>query len=227
MSGIIATYVDPGIFKVSGDLTDVLVEGRRIRADCGVDGFKFGTIESSSYDDGDDDTTINLTSTSNSLTSNLDVIWYGIIGGDNQAMPTHSHDGSEGSGGELVFGREFQQESSEGISTTSSIDWQQKLRLTISNAPSGTYRIGWYMELYEDSFSMASQDSIAKVELNDTTVLGEFENTINFDFPSYVFSGVSYQSLSGNNNIDVDYKSAMGSSGTSIKRARLEVWRIS
>ena len=76
MAGLAATYVDPDTFTVVGDLTSTFSVGRRVKANCGVDGFKFGTIESSSFGGGV--TTVNLTSGSDNLTSNLTEVWYGM-----------------------------------------------------------------------------------------------------------------------------------------------------
>jgi len=97
---ITANFIDTKTFTVSTDLTSDLMKGRRTKSDCGVDGYKYGTIESSSYSN--PDTTVILTATSDNLTSNLTSVEYGIIGkGDNQSMPDHTHDGSEGSGSEI------------------------------------------------------------------------------------------------------------------------------
>ena len=102
MAGLSATYVDADTFTVAGDLTTTFVVGRRVKADCGVDGYKFGTILSRSFGGGV--TTVNLTAASDNLTSNLNVVWYGIVGGgaSDQSIPIHSHDGTEGSGGEIA-----------------------------------------------------------------------------------------------------------------------------
>jgi len=67
--GIAATYVSPSAFYVTTNRVIEFSEDRRIKADCGVDGFKFGTITSSSY--GAPNTTVNLTEGSDNLTSNL------------------------------------------------------------------------------------------------------------------------------------------------------------
>lgn len=98
---ILATYISSTEFSLTGDYTEQFHAGRRVKSDCGVDGYKYGTIESSSYD-GTSDTTVNLDSGSDSLTVNLVSVQFGIIGkGTNQSMPIHAHDGTEGSGGSL------------------------------------------------------------------------------------------------------------------------------
>jgi hypothetical protein len=100
--GLSATYVDADTFTVAGNLTTTFVVGRRIKADCGVDGYKFGTISASSFGGGV--TTVDLTAASDDLTANLDVVWYGVVGGGatDQSIPIHTHDGSEGSGGSVT-----------------------------------------------------------------------------------------------------------------------------
>jgi len=97
---IAATYVDADTFTVVGDQTTLFHEGRRIKADCGGDGNKFGTILSSSFSDST--TEVVLTTTSDNLTANLTVVWFGIIGkGANQSVPDHTHETDEGAGGEI------------------------------------------------------------------------------------------------------------------------------
>ena len=97
---IVATYVDADTFTVSVSATNEFHVGRRVKANCGVDGIKYGTVLSSSYSV--PNTTVNLTAASDDLTSNLIEVWYGIIGkGTTQSMPIHTHDGDEGSGGNL------------------------------------------------------------------------------------------------------------------------------
>ena len=74
MTGIEASYVDTNTFTVDANLTDILIAGRKVKLDCGADGFKFGVILSSSW--GSNITTVNLTSESDDLTINLNQIWY-------------------------------------------------------------------------------------------------------------------------------------------------------
>jgi len=76
MVGIEANYIDINSFSVIGNLTDIFIPGRNIKADCGEDGFKFGGILSTSY--GDNLTTVNLTPNSDDLTNDLIQIWYEV-----------------------------------------------------------------------------------------------------------------------------------------------------
>jgi hypothetical protein len=89
--GVSATYVSAISFTVATDLTAVFHSGRRVRAYCGVDGYKYGTILSSSYSD--PDTTVLLTAASDDLTANLASVDVGVVGAAaNSAMPEHGHD---------------------------------------------------------------------------------------------------------------------------------------
>lgn len=94
---ITATYSNATTFTVSTDLTLLFMAGRRVKANCQGDGFKYGTISSSSY--GAPNTTVVLTGPSDDLTNNLLNVEIGIIGkGVTQSMPGHTHDGGEGTG---------------------------------------------------------------------------------------------------------------------------------
>jgi len=118
----------------------------------------------------------------------------------------------------------IQDESSEGNSSTTSSDWQRKLRMTTGTLPVGTYRISWYAEVAQSSIS----DAVGvRVQLNDSITIAEVENEpkdINDVIP---VSGYGYAAdISGVQNIDIDYREQRG--GTAyIRRARLEIWRVS
>jgi len=100
MAGIAATYIDADSFTVEGDKTTEFCVGRRVKANCQTDGYKYGTIESSSYSN--PDTTVDLYSTNDDLTSNLIEVEYGVISeGLTGSVPRHTHDNAEGSGGSL------------------------------------------------------------------------------------------------------------------------------
>lgn len=102
MAGFIATYVDSDSFTVARDKTADFIVGRRVKANCGVDGYKYGTVESSSYSS--PDTTVNLVSSNDDLTSNLAEVWYGSVKpGTEGNIGVHSQDGSEGSGGVSAY----------------------------------------------------------------------------------------------------------------------------
>ena len=97
---MLASYISVTQFSVSGDHTSEFLPGRRIKADCGVDGFKYSTVKSSSYSD--PNTTVVIDE--NELTSNLLSVLYGIVNiGVNGSLPKHSHNSIEGQGGEISF----------------------------------------------------------------------------------------------------------------------------
>ena len=43
-TGIQATYITTNSFSVVGNLTDLIIKDRQIKADCGEDGFKYGKV---------------------------------------------------------------------------------------------------------------------------------------------------------------------------------------
>jgi len=102
MAGITATYVDADTFTVATDMTLAFVVGRRVKCDCGASGYKYGTVESSSY--GALKTTVNLVSTNDDLTSNLVAVWFGIVSpGTLGSVPEHDHTSNEGYGGDIGY----------------------------------------------------------------------------------------------------------------------------
>jgi len=93
-----ATYVAANEFTVATDRTAEFVTGRRIKADCGVDGIKYCTTDSSNYSDPNTTVTIK----ESELTSNLTTVLYGIVKSHvSGSLPDHIHSSSEGSGGNL------------------------------------------------------------------------------------------------------------------------------
>jgi len=95
-----ATYVDADTFTVSGDYTADFAINRKVRANCGVDGLKYGVVLSSSYTA--PNTTVNLTADSDDLTANLtEVDWSVVKPGAAGNIPLHAHS-SENSGGSTI-----------------------------------------------------------------------------------------------------------------------------
>lgn len=123
-----------------------------------------------------------------------------------------------------VYGSEFQEASSDTESSTTSSTFQQKLRMTTSSLPSGTYRIAWY---YEWRLTITTNDFKAQVQINDTITLMEHqqEPQDSGDDQYNNHSGFYYSTGSGVLNIDIDYSSGAGTAY--IRRARLEIWRVS
>jgi len=97
MIGFTATHVDADTFTVALDKTADFIAGRRVKANCGADGYKYGTVESSSYSS--PNTTVNLVSSNDDLTSNLAEVWYSSVKpGSAGNVSMHPHAGDEGDG---------------------------------------------------------------------------------------------------------------------------------
>lgn len=122
------------------------------------------------------------------------------------------------------FGAEFDEASSDSDSSTTSGTYQQKLRLTTSSLPSGSYRIGFYYEWNKSGVT----DFASRVQVNDTTTIMEaFEEAPDAGADQwYARGGFGYYSGSGILNIDLDYH-AGGQNTATIRKARIEIWRVS
>jgi len=88
-----ASYVSATQFTIAGDQTALFPAGRRVRGDCGVDGYKYGTVQSSSYSD--PNTTVTLEESV--LTSNLATVHYGVVKpGATGSLPDHASEHHSG-----------------------------------------------------------------------------------------------------------------------------------
>jgi len=90
-----ATYVSATQFTVVGDQTPIFVADRKLKCDCGVDGYKYGAISSSAYTSV---TIITMTTEADDLTSNLTSVEWSVQ--LPVAVPIHVHTNEE-SGGDL------------------------------------------------------------------------------------------------------------------------------
>jgi hypothetical protein len=112
---------------------------------------------------------------------------------------------------------------SEGDSSTSSNTPVNKVTLTTSSLPAGTYRIGWY---YEWSHSSTASDFRARVFVDGTTTLMEQSQEpqdarTDQRIPA---GGHGYLALgSGVHTVALDFWAEGGTA--TIRRARLEIWR--
>jgi hypothetical protein len=125
-----------------------------------------------------------------------------------------------------VFGTQEVYAESLAESSTTSTNFQQKLRLTTGNLPSGTYRIEWY---YTWSNSSTSYYTKTQIQVNDTTTIMSETVTPRIagttsDFPA---SGYWRGTLSGVDNIDLDYCSSNSGATAYIRNVKLNLWRIS
>lgn len=123
-----------------------------------------------------------------------------------------------------IFGQNHQEDSSDGESTTTSGTFQQKLRMTTGALSSGTYRIGWFYEWGKTALT----DVAVQVQINDTiTCCSPLEESVDAGSDQYFARGGHYYyTASGVLNIDLDYR-ANGTGTARIRRARLEIWRVS
>jgi hypothetical protein len=213
MAGLSATYIDATCFSVVGDLTNTFVVGRRVKVDCGVDGYKFGTIESSIVDG--TTTVVCLSATSDDLTANITQVWYGIVSeGVTGSVPIHSHDGAEGSGGLVECCREDELASVQARRTTNfSVPSSFGTKITydttdIENDASvvehsattsritfkepGLYLVGYTLNGVQYSADASTETHLeGRVLLNNTTPI-----------PSSVTHDGNYYSLTGNTSED-------------------------
>jgi len=129
---MLAVYIDTNQFRIDTDHTGEFKTGRRVRANCGVDGYKYSTILSSSYSS--PYTTVTIVE--NVLTTNLTDVLYGIINvGETGAFPDHLHDGMEGQGGSLPYITESILATYSGITQTQ-IDSKPDTFLELNDTPS-------------------------------------------------------------------------------------------
>lgn len=127
------------------------------------------------------------------------------------------------SAGSTIFGSEFQYITSITESATTNTAWQQKVRMTTTTLPSGTYRIGWSFSWGADS---RSYDFKSQIQLNDTSTIMSMNEELK-DPDSYVQTGGYYYStLSGVNTIDLDWSTENSSMTARLKDVHLELWRV-
>lgn len=74
---MLATFVSSTSFRVVGDYTAIFNEGRRVKMNCGLSGFKYGTVTSSAY--AAPNTTVSLKTTSDAIDSNLTEVGWGRV----------------------------------------------------------------------------------------------------------------------------------------------------
>ena len=123
-----------------------------------------------------------------------------------------------------VFGSEFHQNISDGESSTSSTSLVTKVSLTTSSLPLGMYRIGWFAEMHS---SATNWSAIVQVLLN-TTELSYYREASDGSLYWSISSGFyNAAALSGVNTIYIKYATSSSSYTAYIRRARLEMWRIS
>lgn len=127
--------------------------------------------------------------------------------------------------GATIFGSNFSQAESLAQSDTTSGTYQQKLRLTTGTLPIGKYRIGWNFEWLHSS---GAGDFQARVQVDDTTDLMVANIEPQEVVAWHPVGGFAYYDVASPAviNVDIDYSSENANTA-SIRKARLEVWRVS
>jgi len=119
-----ASYISAVQFTVTGDYTADFVTNRKVRASCGVDGYKYTVVLSSSY--GDPSTTVTLITDSDDLTSNLTAVdWSVVKPGSSGNIALHNH--TDEDAGDLIL-REIKAEAVAGAQSRSLLMGQMMLR---------------------------------------------------------------------------------------------------
>lgn len=121
-----------------------------------------------------------------------------------------------------VFGEEFDEAYDDAEETTTSTNYLEKLKLSLTSVPAGDYRIGAYCE-----GSMKTQAARIKirVQVDDTDIIFEQETGYQDDWTSYC--GFSYYTFSaGNHSIDLDFATTNGNIPVYIRKAKIEIWRV-
>ena len=123
----------------------------------------------------------------------------------------------------LEAATEYYYAESEAVSSTTSTQFQQKLRLTTGSLSGGDYRINWS---YAYSTTNNNRDMAVQIEIDDTTVIHD----INPDGRSnnYAQSGgfKLVTITSGIHTIDLDFR-RVGNTTARLRHARLDIWKVS
>lgn len=120
---------------------------------------------------------------------------------------------------------QYQQASSDGVSSTSLTAFQEKLKLTNPAAvPAGVYRVGWSCEVAN---SNKDDEAEVRIQVDDTTVVAlAMKPKVDVDGDYIQMSGFGYVTLTNAvHSVDVDYRAVDNTAY--IRRARLEFWRLS
>lgn len=133
--------------------------------------------------------------------------------------------GDQGDPGPVsVFGTEHQEEESDGTSSTTSTSFQNKLTLTTPSVPAGLYRVGFF---YEWNGSHGGYD--VRVEVRHESTVLAYNTKAPEDSDAYEsVGGYKYVNLSGGvEDFHIKYRTQNSSGTARIRRARLELWRVS
>ena len=126
-------------------------------------------------------------------------------------------------GGSTVFGSEYLDVESETESSTSSTQYVQKVTMTTNDLPNGKYRIGWYVEANATSTKGSVETQVDR----GGVVLGNGRHEPKDSNNWIECSGFRTETISGIQTIQLQFKRSGGNATAKVRRARLEIWRIS
>jgi len=131
--------------------------------------------------------------------------------------------GNEGGGNATLEFYDYIEDETE--STTTSNQFQQKVRLTTQSLDAGDYRIGWS---YIWGIKANNSNFYARVQIDDTTTIHdhvqESNNKKNKQHTACGFKKVTL--TSGVHTIDLDFCGEKNSVEKYISNARLEMWKV-
>jgi hypothetical protein len=123
-----------------------------------------------------------------------------------------------------IFGTEYNYAESEGVSSRSTLSYDEKVSLTTGVIPAGDYLIEWSCEV-----ANSSKDKMVgvRVQIDDTTTIAEVMKPKVDGNNEYVsMGGLKVITLTNaSHDIDMDYEPL--SDTASIRRARIVLWRVS
>lgn len=149
-----------------------------------------------------------------------------------------------------IFGTQYCYAEDIDESSTTSTGWQEKVELTTGNLPAGYYLVLWSFEWRGGA---TSKSNMVRIDLNnaaggnsggqgnddDDDDDDNYSNVYDDDAAVafyhmepkdtrswYSSSGFAKLSLSGVNEIDMDYKTSNSGYSARIRRARLQLWRV-
>jgi hypothetical protein len=126
-----------------------------------------------------------------------------------------------------VYGSYYQYANSEAESTTASTSYQNKVTLTTPVLTAGTYKATFYSEISQSD----QKPTKVRVRLDGVTVLAEIQETIEFSSGNIDYltaCGFDIRALTAAvHTVTLDYSSTSEGGTAKIRRARIELIRVS
>ncbi len=136
--------------------------------------------------------------------------------------------GSSGSSGTSGSFGPIEQTSSDGVSSTTVVTFQEKLTFVTSALEEGTYRIGWSAEA--SPFLKLSGIEV-RVRHGATIIAAPFIAEEKGFLNGYFYSVGNFYyppgTISGAQTIDIYFRAESAGDTVQIRRARIEIWRVS